>query len=136
MYIDGYWIRARRNIQKISTICMHIELLKFILDGAKNQFWFNKDWLEFSSITVGVNKKYTWWAISCDMTLATFCLAFSIPEIGSQMRVASRNISKPQFSIAPAAKCGTANISEKGEMKWGVNASHKFVHIHWWDSKY
>ena len=55
----------------------------------------------------------TWCASSCATTMATICLSAALDVLGLFNRYVSRNVTSPQFSIAPAAKSGTATRSAK-----------------------
>ena len=52
-----------------------------------------------------------WCAISCEMIAATFLRTPSDARFGSTSSSRSRNVIAPAFSIAPAAKSGTATMS-------------------------
>ena len=55
-----------------------------------------------------------WWAISCETTSAMNCFVRVDDVFGSYSRTASLNVMAPQFSMAPAAKSGTAIRSSFG----------------------
>ena len=48
------------------------------------------------------------WASSWEMTLATLSSSASVADSGSTSSSDSRNVTQPRFSMAPAAKSGTA----------------------------
>ena len=55
-----------------------------------------------------------WWASSCEITSATSCFVRVDDFFGSYSRRFSLNVTAPQFSMAPAAKSGTAIRSSLG----------------------